>query len=133
MLMRDHLTERRLWQLPGMIAVLDREALKSKIDRGERFRLVEVSRLEEFEKQHLPGAVHVPLNELRQRALQEFSKYDQIVVYSGGKDLGAALSAARLLQELGFLDVYHYLGGKEDWLEAGYPVEEVTTRSVESA
>jgi rhodanese-related sulfurtransferase len=123
MLMRDSLTERRLWQLPNMTATIDREQLKAKVDRGERFRLVEVVQPAEFKKEHLPGAMNVPLAEFRQRAREEFSIYDQIVVYSGGKDGGSAVFAARVLQEMGHTNVYLYAAGKQDWVEAGYPVE----------
>jgi len=125
MLMRDFLTERRLWQLPGMIATIDCQTLKAKLDRGERIRLVEVSRPEEYNSQHLPGAINIPLTELRQRAPQELSKYDQIVVYAGGKDAGAGLSAVSALQEMGFVNIYYFAAGKQDWLEAGFPVEGV--------
>lgn len=41
-----------------MVATINRDELKAKIDRGERFRLVETLPEPAFQKAHLPGAVN---------------------------------------------------------------------------
>jgi rhodanese-related sulfurtransferase len=65
-----------------MVATINREELKAKIDRGERFRLVETLQEPAFQKAHLPGAVNLPPDRLRELAPQILpDKGAEIVVY----------------------------------------------------
>jgi len=59
-----------------------REELKAKIDRGERFKLVEALPAEAYREGHLPGAVNIPpgaVREVAARLLPE--KGDEVIVY----------------------------------------------------
>ncbi|MFQ5864738.1 MAG: rhodanese-like domain-containing protein [bacterium] len=119
---RDLLTEKRLFNLEEMVAELSLEELKSKIDEGEIFHLVEVSNEDGFDQDHIPGAINIPLNTLRESADQKFRKYEQIVVYCKESTSSVGVASARLLQRLGFSNVLLFRGGKEVWQKAGYPL-----------
>jgi rhodanese-related sulfurtransferase len=64
---------------------MTRDQLKQKIDRGERFTLVETLPEFMYQQRHLPGAINLPPNEVRQRASAILPDKDaEIVVYCGG-------------------------------------------------
>ena len=65
-----------------MVTTINRDELKAKIDRGERFNLVETLPPPAFDKAHLPGAVNLPPDQLHQRAPQVLpDKGAEIIVY----------------------------------------------------
>lgn len=65
-----------------MTTAISRTDLKAKLDRGEPFTLVEALPESAFQKVHLPGAINLPLGQLRERALQVLpDKGAEIVVY----------------------------------------------------
>jgi rhodanese-related sulfurtransferase len=65
-----------------MSATITREELKARIDRGERFKLVETLPQAAFEKAHLPGAINLPLDRLTDLAPRVLpDKGADIVVY----------------------------------------------------
>lgn len=101
---------------------ITREALVEKRRRGEPFVLVDVLSHEHFEHIHLPGAVNVPLPVLRDLAPVLFGKHDQLVTYCANSECTASATAAKLLVQLGFTDVYEYTGGITDWIDGGQPV-----------
>lgn len=107
-----------------MIARIGREALKAKLDRGEKLVLVEALPAKYFRHAHLPGAVNIPPDEidaLAPRLLPD--KEAEIVVYCAeGPCRNSEIAAARLT-ELGYANVRDYHEGKADWIKAGYPVE----------
>jgi rhodanese-related sulfurtransferase len=65
-----------------MIASIRRDELKAKIDRGDPFTLVETLPEPAFRKAHLPGAVNLPPDRVRELASQVLpDKEAEIVVY----------------------------------------------------
>jgi len=65
-----------------MVRTIQRDQLKSKIDRRERFSLVETLPLEAYDHAHLPGAINLPpdrVSELSPALLPD--KSAEIVVY----------------------------------------------------
>jgi rhodanese-related sulfurtransferase len=65
-----------------MVATITRDELKSKMDRGERFKLVETLPEEPFRQAHLPGASNIPLDKLHTLAPGVLpDKNSEIVVY----------------------------------------------------
>src|SRR6266540_653928 len=67
-----------------MAATISRDALKGKIDRGENFHLVEALSEADFEKAHLPGAVNLPADRVRELAPRVLpDKGAEIIVYCG--------------------------------------------------
>ena len=67
-----------------MVATISREELQSKLDRGDDFFLVETLPQEQYRHTHLPGAVNLPPNSIRELASELLSEKDaDIVVYCG--------------------------------------------------
>ena len=65
-----------------MIAAITREELKQKIDRGDRFILVETLNPDSYRQGHLPGAINLPPGEVFGLAPQLLpDKNADIVVY----------------------------------------------------
>jgi rhodanese-related sulfurtransferase len=65
-----------------MIATIFRDELKLKIDRGESFVLVETLPAASYHHAHLPGAINLPLDQLKQLAPDLLpNKAAEIVVY----------------------------------------------------
>jgi rhodanese-related sulfurtransferase len=107
-----------------MDETISRDELKAKIDRGDKFSLVETLAKEKFESGHLPKAVNVPPDQIKQNARQVLpDKNADIVVYCGSSTCTASEDAARELTALGYSRVRRYIGGKQDWTQAGLPVE----------
>lgn len=127
MQIRDLLTEKRLRNLEEMVAEISLEELESKLDAGEIFRLVEVSKAEDFKNGHIPGAINIPLTSLAETANRKFRKYEQIVVYCQAATSSVGIAAARILQQSGFSNVLLFREGKEAWQKAGYPIDTVKT------
>ena len=77
-----------------------------------------------FEKEHLPGAHNLPLDDLDDLAPLLVPDKDQaIVTYCSNSACNNSAVAAARLRELGYHNVRKYPGGKQDWIEAGLAVE----------
>ena len=64
------------------ISTITREQLKQKIDRGDRFVLVDVLSPETFAEGRLPGAVNLPYDKVAELASRVIaSKHDEVIVY----------------------------------------------------
>ncbi len=57
----------------------DRHAVQQLMDRGAQ--VVEVLPLEEFEEDHLPGAIHLPLRRIETEARSRLDPSKPVVVY----------------------------------------------------
>jgi rhodanese-related sulfurtransferase len=67
-----------------MVRTIPREDLKDKIDRGEDFVLVETLPEEQYRHTHLPGALNLPPDRLRESAPELLpDKEAEIVLYCG--------------------------------------------------
>jgi len=65
-----------------MIKTISRNDLKGKIDRGDNFVLVETLAPVAYEHAHLPGAINIPPDQVKQLAPQLLPDKDaDIVVY----------------------------------------------------
>ena len=90
---------------------------------GTGVRLVEALGPAFFADAHLPGAVNIPPDRVDHLAARLLPDVDApVVVYCSGTCSNSD-STARRLVELGYTNVRVYQGGKEDWIEAGLPVE----------
>lgn len=85
--------------------------------------LVEALGAAYFADAHLPGALNIPPDQVDRLAPSLLPDMQApIVVYCSGTCENSEI-AARRLEELGYESVRVYLGGKEDWVENGLPVE----------
>jgi rhodanese-related sulfurtransferase len=97
------------------------EQVKKKLDRGEKFILVDVREESEFAKDHLPDAIHLGKGIIErdiEARVPELSA--EIVLYCGGGFRSAL--AADNLQRMGYTNVISMDGGIRDWREKGYPL-----------
>ncbi len=61
---------------------IGREELKEKLDRGDDLVLVDTMASPYYRHSHLPGAINVPVDEIRERAPEVLPDKDvEIVVY----------------------------------------------------
>ncbi len=101
---------------------LTKDELWKRLQRKEKLVVLDVRPREEFEAGHIPGAISIPLGELRKR-VKELPKSKQIVAYCRGPLCAMAPEAARYLQQKGF-KVKRLAEGAPDWAAAGLPVED---------
>ena len=90
---------------------------------GEDFKLVEVLTEEDFAKGHIPGAINLPLANLRNLAKERLDKGDTIVVYCADYSCQASTSAAKILLMMGYVKTLDFKAGKEGWAKAGLELE----------
>ena len=102
---------------------LSTEELAELKNSGEDFVLIDVLGEDHYEDGHIPGAVNIPLDQIASRALEEFDKDQEIVVYCKSESCQASPKAAQKLEKLGFENVKDYEVGLKGWEEAGNPVE----------
>lgn len=106
-----------------MTTPISRDDLHRGITSGERLTLVEALGPGYFADAHLPGAVNMPPDQIDHLAPTLLpDKNTRIVIYCSGTCHNSEITARRLL-ELGYNDIRVYLGGKEDWVEHGLPIE----------
>jgi len=104
---------------------ISREELKRKLDQGEGIILVEALPKRYYDDMHLPGAINIPHDEVDQLTgdlLPDLAA--EIAVYCANLPCPNSEIAAKRLMALGYTNVKEYREGKQDWFEAGYPVEE---------
>jgi rhodanese-related sulfurtransferase len=71
---------------------------------------------------HVPGAVHLPTDEIPERASVELDPDVPVVTYCWGPGCNGAARAALALARLGYR-VKEMQGGIEYWIREGLPVE----------
>lgn len=102
------------------IEELTKDELWERIQRKDKLVVLDVRPQEEFEAGHIPGAVSIPLHELKRR-VKELPKGRQIVAYCRGPLCALAPKAARYLKDQGYR-VKKLADGAPDWAEAGLPL-----------
>ena len=94
--------------------------VKSRLDRGEKFLLVDVREESEYAKDHLPGAIHLGKGVIERDIEERVPDHAaSLVLYCGGGFRSAL--AADNLQKMGYTQVLSMDGGVRDWRERGYP------------
>lgn len=97
------------------------DEIKSRLDRGDKFVLVDVREDNEFAKDHLPGAIHVGKGVIeRDVELKVPDTNTELVLYCGGGFRSAL--AADNLRKMGYTNVISMDGGIRGWREKGYPL-----------
>ena len=99
--------------------------VRARLDRGERFQLVDVREDDEFAVDRIAGARHIGRGVL-ERDIETLipGKDEPIVLYCGGGFRSAL--AADNLQRMGYTNVVSMDGGIRAWREANYAIEKGT-------
>ena len=99
--------------------------LLEKIERGDDFVLVDALAPMIYAHSHLPGAINIPPSavDADRIARRIPSRTTEIVVYCANPNCDDSVATAKRLQELGYRDVRHYAGGKDEWKARGLPLE----------
>jgi rhodanese-related sulfurtransferase len=96
------------------------EELKQKIDRGDKFKLVNALGEWAFNAKHIPGSINISKIE---DAKKRLNPGDEIIIYCSNPSCIASIIGYQLLTNMGYKNVRRYAGGIEDWQNAGYPLE----------
>src|SRR3989442_14367604 len=92
----------------------DVDAVKKRMDRGEKFLLVDVREESEFARDHLPGAVHLGKGVIERDVEQRVPDTNTpLILYCGGGFRSAL--AADNLQKMGYSNVLSMDGGIRGW------------------
>ena len=95
--------------------------VKTKIDRAEKFVLVDVREESEWAKDHLPGAIHLGKGVIERDVEERVPDLNApVVLYCGGGYRSAL--AADNLQQMGYRNVLSMDGGIREWREKGFPL-----------
>ena len=95
--------------------------VKAKLDKGEKFVLVDVREESEYAKDHLAGAVHIGKGVIeRDIETKVPDPATPLVLYCGGGYRSAL--AAEALRKMGYTNVISMDGGIRDWRAKQYPL-----------
>lgn len=107
-----------------MVQTISREQIEQALQAGEALVLVEALPLKHFQQAHLPGAVQINHDEVDSKAPSLLpDKQARIVVYCSNLACANSGKAVVRLEQLGYSNVFKYAEGKQDWIDAGLPVE----------
>ncbi|MFO0928111.1 MAG: rhodanese-like domain-containing protein [Gemmataceae bacterium] len=97
------------------------DAVKARLDRGERLTVIDVREESEYARDHLPGAIHLGKGILERDVEAKFpDPAVELILYCGGGFRSAL--AADNLQKMGYTNVISMDGGIRDWRQRGYPL-----------
>jgi rhodanese-related sulfurtransferase len=114
----DHIA-RQFFTDRGTLEPVDRKVLLARARKGQ-VTVLDVRPQEEYRAGHIPGALSIPLKELKER-LAELPRDQDIVAYCRGPYCVLAAQAVELLQQHGFRAV-RLEDGVVDWRARGLPV-----------
>lgn len=108
--------------------VIAREETRKKIENDAEVVILEVLHWENYQEFHLPRAVNMPFEDQFEQQVEQGipDKSQPVLVYSRDATCSTSVKAAMKLYEMGYDRVYQYEAGKEDWKQAGLPVERGT-------
>ena len=97
------------------------DQVKAKLDRGEKFLLIDVREDNEYAKDHLPGAIHLGKGIIERDIEERVPDLNApMILYCGGGFRSAL--AADNLQKMGYTQVISMDGGIRGWREKGFPL-----------
>jgi len=97
------------------------DEVKKRLDRGDKFMLVDVREESEYAKDHLPGAIHLGKGVIeRDIEARVPDLKSEMILYCGGGFRSAL--AADNLQKMGYPNVISMDGGIRGWREKGFPL-----------
>lgn len=104
------------------IKFISMQHLRRILEGSAPFKLLDVRSREDYAKEHIKGALSLPLDEL-DKAKSLFKPADDLIVYCDSFVCSASSSAAKMLARMGFSNVRDYKGGLREWKTSGLPTE----------
>jgi rhodanese-related sulfurtransferase len=103
---------------------IHRDDIHAHLQAGTPMHLVEALPEKYYRDGHLPGAIQLNHDEVRDQVEARFPDKDAfIVVYCANTACQNSRKAAQILASLGYTRIAEYEEGKQDWIEAGLPIE----------
>ena len=103
------------------LSTIDCDELRRKLEADERLVIVDALPPMSFAHSHLPGAINMPPERVDPKRIPY--RDAEIVVYCANPECESSIDTANRLLALGFANVRHYPGGKNEWRELGLPLE----------
>ena len=101
---------------------IDRDELLAKLEAGP-VRLLDAQGPGLYEVGHIPGAIQGRIDDPEGAVDRLGDDRDaEVIVYCTDMACTGSALAAKLLEGRGYRNVLRYAGGKQDWLDAGHPV-----------
>ena len=116
--------KRTFWWLPfGHVSEIDADELNARLAGHRPLQIIDVRSGTEWRRSHIPGAVSVPINELKARlaALQLDAQQPIITICLSAH---RSIPAVRLLKAQGFKNTVQLKGGMLAWWKKNYPTEQ---------
>lgn len=105
------------------VGLIERDALHAKLTTDDELVIVDALPPMSYAHSHLPGAINLPPERVDERTTKRIPKLAEIVVYCSGPDCQSSTETAERLVALGFTNVLHYPGGKNEWRRFDLPLE----------
>jgi len=106
----------------GRVRETTADEIKARLDRKDKFVLVDVREDREYDADHIVGAVHLGKGIIERDVEAKYPALDtELVLYCGGGFRSAL--AADNLQNMGYTNVISMDGGIREWREKAYPLE----------
>ena len=101
------------------------DELLRKIEEGDEFVLLDALAPMAYAHSHLPGAFNLPPSAVDPAVVTRRipDRNTLIIVYCANPNCEDSIATAQRLQALGYTNVHHYPGGKNEWRDAGLPLE----------
>ena len=97
------------------------DIVKTRMDRGDKFLLVDVREESEYANDHLPSAIHLGKGVIERDIEGRVPELNtEMTLYCGGGFRSAL--AADNLQKMGYTNIISMDGGIRHWREKGYPL-----------
>src|SRR5713101_5011708 len=121
-----HTVVERYYRDRDSLEPISRDELRARLRKGSVL-VLDVRPTDEYAAGHLPGAISIPVSEIKRR-LKEIPKSQDIVACCRGPYCVYSYEAIEILRPKGFrarrLD-----GGFSEWLAAGLPIERPRARN----
>ena len=95
--------------------------VKARLDRGDRFLLIDVREESEYAKDHLPNAIHLGKGIIERDIEERVPELSTPLVLYCGCGYRSALAADNL-QKMGYTNVLSMDGGIRGWREKHFPL-----------
>ena len=107
-----------------MIRHITRQEIVDHLEAKTPMTLIEALPEKYYREGHLPGAIHLPHDQVRELASARLPDRNAfVVVYCANAPCRNSTIASQLLDSLGYSNVAEYVEGKQDWVDAGLALE----------